>query len=74
MELHLVVVVKIASLAKLALQFPILIHLCLNSLFDLLLSVNKVQVAFLELAKDFVHLVRVIEEEVLFPQMLWEVD
>lgn len=74
LKLQLILIVNLVSFSKLFLKTSVLIHLRLYSLLDFLLSMNEIQIAFLKLSEDFEHLIRFFEVQMLFSQMIGEVN
>ena len=56
---------KIMSLPEDSLQTSVLIGLSLDCLFDFLLTVNEIKIPLLKLSEYFVHLVGIIEKQML---------
>ena len=74
LQLELISQVHIPVLAKLLVQFPLLMRECLNGSFHLLLPVDQVQVELLQLAEYLIHLVWISEVNLLFRKMGRQVD
>ena len=74
LELELVSQMKVTGLAQVTLKTSVFVHLSLDGLLNFLLSVNEVQVSLFELGENLEHLVGLIEEEVLLPQLVRKVN